>query len=255
MSDTPSNEPGAGPIELTEEQLAAAQAAADLGILGDASAPHGYVVDPNHVPNPLDQGGIITTEYHGVSAYDLPRSYGVFDPTYVPESTAGGPVVPPPAAATDYAPDPSQPPPTDQSDEPEPDEPPDEPEEDQPPPEDQPADESTLPAAEDLVPAPEQTELPPAVAQAVAEQDSDDDATKEAFLAQAKLHPGASPEQLKQFVAEAAATPPAQATKAAKAPAPAQTRDTALEATPAAAGAPGEDKVITEAEGGAGTSS
>jgi hypothetical protein len=252
MSDIPSTEPGAGPIELTEEQLAAAQAAADLGILGDASAPHGYMVDPNHVPNPLDQGSIITTEYHGISAYDLPRSYGVFDPTYVPESTAGGPIVPPPAAATDYVSDPSQPPPTDQSDEPEADEPPDEPEEDQPPPEDQPVDESTLPAAEDPQPKDEQS-LPPAVAQAVAERDSDDDDTKAAFLAQAKLHPGATPEQLKQFVDEAA-TPPAKATKAAKAPSPAQTRDTALEATPAAAGAPGEDKVITEAEGGEGTS-
>jgi hypothetical protein len=238
MTDVPvDTEPAAGPIPLTDEQLAAAQAAADLGILGDASAPPGYMVDPNHVPNLLDVGGIITTEYHGISAYDLPRTYGVFDPTYVPESTAGGPPPPPPAPATDY--NPNQVPSGFIPDEVTPDD-------DEQPPPDEPAPDdlaqSSLPPEQ---PVQAEQSLPPAVAQAVAEQETTDDDSKAAFAAQAKLHPGASPEELKGYVVEAAQ---------AKAPTPSGTRDSALEATPAAAAGPGEDKVVTEAEGGEGTS-
>jgi hypothetical protein len=79
--------------------------AREMGITGDPDAPPGYVVDENFRPNPLDVGTLNTTEVHGISAYDLPRHAGVFDPTAVPENPNPTEVEPvPQAVATDYDP-------------------------------------------------------------------------------------------------------------------------------------------------------
>jgi hypothetical protein len=89
-----------GPDPNLESQFARAR---DMGITGDPDAEPGYVVDPDFVPNPLDVGTLRTDEIHGISAYDITRHAGVFDPTFVTESPFQAEVVPQ-AVATDYDP-------------------------------------------------------------------------------------------------------------------------------------------------------
>jgi hypothetical protein len=94
---------------IADPEVAAQMAKArDMGITGDPDAPPGYFVDENHRPNPLDVGTIITTEYHGVSSYDVASYSGAianagadpFEGVEVPES----PEPPPAMGATDYDP-------------------------------------------------------------------------------------------------------------------------------------------------------
>jgi hypothetical protein len=94
---------------IADPEVAAQMAKArDMGITGDPDAPPGYFVDENHRPNPLDVGTVITTEYHGVSSYDVASYSGAianagadpFEGVEVPES----PEPPPQMGATDYDP-------------------------------------------------------------------------------------------------------------------------------------------------------
>lgn len=48
------------------------------GIVGDPDAPLGYVVDPNHRPDPAHMGSVDTTGINGWE-YDLKRHTGIFD--------------------------------------------------------------------------------------------------------------------------------------------------------------------------------
>jgi hypothetical protein len=120
LAEEEADQPGVDRRDATEEEeedlrpiadpeVAAQMAKArDMGITGDPDAPPGYFVDENHRPNPLDVGTIITTEYHGVSSYDVASYSGAianagadpFEGVEVPES----PEPPPQMGATDYDP-------------------------------------------------------------------------------------------------------------------------------------------------------
>jgi hypothetical protein len=120
LAEQEADQPGVDRRDATEEEeedlrpiadpeVAAQMAKArDMGITGDPDAPPGYFVDENHRPNPLDVGTVITTEFHGVSSYDVASYSGAianagadpFEGVEVPES----PEPPPPMGATDYDP-------------------------------------------------------------------------------------------------------------------------------------------------------
>jgi hypothetical protein len=94
---------------IADPEVAAQMAKArEMGITGDPDAEPGYFVDENHRPNMLDVGTVITTEYHGVSSYDVASYSGAianagadpFEGVEVPES----PPAPEPMGATDYDP-------------------------------------------------------------------------------------------------------------------------------------------------------
>ena len=65
------------------------------GIVGDADAPFGYVVDPNHRPDPAHMGSVDTSGTSYRSEYDLKSHTGIFD---------GGQTIAQRAAATGHQP-------------------------------------------------------------------------------------------------------------------------------------------------------